>query len=117
MKFDRCLLNDDTYLFLGYDKGQEIYCLRNIICIKIKGVLMVDASLLRVRKRSADSFDIKMVLHINSNNEIYQASYVSLEHPNKSIVVRDDDSHRKEYILALRNYIMEYNNIKLLRSE
>lgn len=114
MKFDRCLLNDNTYLFLGYNKGQEVYCLRNIICVRIKGVLMVDASLLRVRKRSADSFDIKMVLHINSNNEVYRSSYISLEYPNKSIVINNDSP---DYILALRNYIMEYNNIELLRSE
>lgn len=114
MKFDRSLLNDDTYLFLGYDKGQEIYCLRNIICVNIEGFLVADVDILRVRKRSADSFNIKMLLYINSDNKVCKVSYVSTENPNKSILINNDSS---EYILALRDYIMEYNNIELLRSE
>lgn len=114
MKFDRSLLNDDTYLFLGYDKGQEVYCLRNIICTTIMRYLVADVDILRVRKRSADSFNIKMLLYINSDNKVCKVSYVSTENPNKSILINNDSS---EYILALRDYIMEYNNIELLRSE
>lgn len=115
MKFDRALLNDDTYIFLGYDKGQEVYCLRNIICTTVMRYLVADVDVLRVRKRSADSFNIKMLLYVNSDNKVCKASYVSTENPNKSILIRNDDS--PEYILTLRNYIMEYNNIELLRSE
>lgn len=113
MKFDRALLNDDTYLFLGYDKGQEIYCLRNMICVNIEGFLIADIDLLRVRKQSADSFNIKMLLQ-SIDNKVYQSSYVSTENPNKSILINSDS---EEYILVLRNYIMEYNNIELLRSK
>ena len=112
MKFDRCLLNDDTYLFLGYDKGQEVYCLRNIIYNRIMKYLIADVDILRVRTRSADSFNIKMLLYINSNNKVCKASYVSTENPNKSILIKDDDSHRQEYILTLRNYIIRNNNIE-----
>lgn len=114
MKFDRSLLNDDTYLFLGYDKGQEVYCLRNIICTTVMRYLVADVDILRVRKRSADSFNIKMLLYINSDNKVCKVSYVSTENPNKSILINNGSS---EYILALRDYIMEYNNIELLRSE
>lgn len=114
MKFDRTLLNDDTYLFLGYDKGQEIYCLRNMICVNIEGFLIADIDLLRVRKRSADSFNIKMLLYINSDNKVCKASYISTENPDKSILINSGSS---EYILTLRNYIMEYNDLELLRSE
>ena len=108
MKFDRSLLNDDTYLFLGYDKGQEVYCLRNIICVNIEGFLIADVDLLRVRKRSADSFNIKMLLQ-SIDNKVYQSSYVSIEEPNRTIYI---DNNSEEYILTLRNYIMEYNNIE-----
>lgn len=114
MKFDRALLNNDTYLFLGYDKGQEVYCLRNIICTTVMRYLVADVDVLRVRKRSADSFNIKMLLYVNSDNKVCKASYVSTENPNKSILINSGSS---EYILALRDYIMEYNNIELLRSE
>lgn len=113
MKFDRNLLNDDIYLFLGYDKGQEVYCLKNIICVNVKGFLIADVDLLRVRKRSADSFNIKMLLS-TIDNKVYASSYISLEHPNKTILI-DDDGDSREYILALRNYIMEYNNLELLK--
>lgn len=110
MKFDRGLLNDDTYLFLGYDKGQEVYCLRNIIYNRIMKYLIADVDILRVRTRSADSFNIKMLLYVNSDNKVCKASYVSTENPNKSILIRDDDS--QEYILTLRNYIIRNNNIE-----
>lgn len=110
MKFNRGLLNDDTYLFLGYDKGQEVYCLRNIIYNRIMKYLIADVDILRVRTRSADSFNIKMLLYVNSDNKVCKASYVSTENPNKSILIRDDDS--QEYILTLRNYIIRNNNIE-----
>lgn len=113
MKFDRCLLNDDTYLFLGYDKGKEVYCLRNIIYNRIMKYLIADVDILRVRTRSADSFNIKMLLYVNSDNKVCKASYVSTEKPNKSILIRDDDS--QEYILTLRNYIIRNNNIELIK--
>ena len=108
MKFDRNLLNDDTYYFLGYNKRQEVYCLRNIICTTVMRYLVADVDVLRVRKRSADSFNIKMLLYVNSDNKVCKASYVSTENPNKSILINSDS---QEYILALRNYIMEYNNL------
>lgn len=114
MKFDRALLNNDTYLFLDYDRGQEVYCLRNIIYTTIMRYLIADVDVLRVRKRSADSFNIKMLLYVNSDNKVCKASYVSTENPNKSILINSGSS---EYILALRDYIMEYNNIELLRSK
>lgn len=111
MKFDRALLNDDTYLFLGYDKGQEIYCLRNMICVNIEGFLIANIDLLRVRKQSADSFNIKMLLQ-SIDNKVYQSSYISIENPNRTIYIKDES---KEYILVLRNYIMRNNNLELLR--
>lgn len=115
MKFNRGLLNDDIYLFLGYDKGQEVYCLRNMICVNISGYLIADVDVLKIRKRSADSFNIKMLLSI-IDNKVYASSYVSTENPNRSILINNDyDS--QEYILALRDYIMRNNNIELIRSE
>ena len=110
MKFDRSLLNDDIYYYLGHDRNQDIYCLRNIIYVNVSGFLIVDIHMLRVRKRSADSFTIKMLLHINSNNKVYKTSYVLLEKPNKSIIIDNND---KEYIIRLRNYIMENNNLEI----
>lgn len=109
MKFDRGLLNDDTYLFLGYDKGQEVYCLRNIIYNRIMKYLIADVDILRVRTRSADSFNIKMLLYVNSDNKVCKASYISTENPNKSILINGDS---REYILTLRNYIIRNNNIE-----